>query len=671
MDNRRPIRKRNRRALSCYVCRDTKVKCDRVKPTCGRCAALGLTADCTYEENPRPRPVNHSHASNETRDDTQGRSRVSTPGSSPPPKRMRMEGTISKTRVFGNGHWMNTFSLVNISDLQPVGESYQAFSSVFSDPQSGHLAQTIQECKKLGREIKAHRPSRKCLPSGIHRSLPDRKVMDELVELYFATFHTCYGIFCRNSFMAEYAAAMEKPEAAEGPLIILVLLIATVTGPICSEDPVRRQIAANAGLWIDMAQTWLSAPLEKNRLTIKAIQIYSLLLLSRQVNQIGADLVWISAGSLVRMAMQMGLHQDPDLLGKVDPPDKILRRQIWYTILEMDVQAAMDSGMSPVVADADYNTKPPSNDESAGDQTDVPGSTSSAANTALFQSILAKSLPLRSQIARTVNSMQEEPSYEQVIDLGNKLSSACSGLADKVAQITSTSNYYTGVLFSVSFCSHLLGRFSLCLHYRYAIRASRNPLYNHSRQACLEAAWDLVNFLDIALYAPILRQGGGMFRDHITRGAFVIFLELGSNHETDTSIFARKRNRDRLESLLDNARRMVQHAKDRVSFGDMNVKAYVCVSMMLAQAEARLDGIPAKDAVQTAMQRSLDVCRDILQETKAAYSTDGGYPGLETSVNDGSLTPGLDVNFESDLDGIFDFDFSDSQFNLPMQWIGC
>ncbi|KAL4792942.1 hypothetical protein BDV19DRAFT_380431 [Aspergillus venezuelensis] len=636
MDTPPSTRKRRRPAFSCSECRSRKVKCDRVKPCCGQCTALSLTASCTYEENRRVRPSNQ--ASVGAHDTSQSSPVQPASTSTPSRKRTQIEGTVSKTRVFGNGHWMNTFSLVG-------------------DPPSGRLAETIRECKTLARDIKAHRPSRKCLPSGILESLLERSVMDELVRLYFDTFESCYGIFCRRLFIAEYATFMDSSGSTVDPSVLSTLLIATLAGPMCADDGTRKQIAANAREWIDIAQTWLSAPLEKNRLTIQAVQLHCLLCLSRQVNQIGADLVWISAGSLLRMGMQMGLHQDPDLLGGMDPQDKELRRRLWYTILEMNVQATIDSGMSPMVTEDDYNTKPPGNQEPSEGQIHNSDNTPTS-TTVSFQSLLAKSLPLRFRIAKTINSMREEPTYEQVLGLGNELSSACSEVARGISQVKSANS------FPGSFCSHLIGRFSLCLHYRYAIRAKINPLYSHAQRVCLETALDLVTALDDPLYSQILRQGAGMFRDLITRGAFVIFLELSSNHQAETSIFAKTRHRARLEPLLQDARQLVKYSRDRVSYGDMNVKTYVCLSMMMAEAEARLDNLLVKEAVEAAMQQSLDACRGILQDM--ASSGNAASPEFETRSNGQVPTPALDMNFGSDFDGLLDLDLSD--FNLPMQW---
>ncbi|CBF85626.1 uncharacterized protein ANIA_11793 [Aspergillus nidulans FGSC A4] len=482
-DSPQTTRKRLRPSYNCTECRRRKVKCDRSRPSCGQCRALDLTSACLYEDNPRRLTVDRDTPKNNHSSEEQRRSCVT--GEDMPASSGGIHGAMSKTRVFGHGHWMNTFSL--------------AFSSLVNGASSDEAAETVFECKRLAQMIKQQRPSRRCLPPDLYTSLPDRGVMDALVELYFTTFESCYGILDYYSFMEEYRTSLASGESADRSFLLLILLIMTVAGPLHSKASVRSEVAAYARIWIDIAQTWLSAPLEKDRLSLKAVQVHCLLALSRQVNQVGSDLVWISAGSLLRMAMQMGLHQDPDQLGHMDSRQKHMRRRLWYTIMELNVQAAIDSGMPPMITDADYTTRPPPDEMADSDAATADGQPS-------LQGVLASSLSVRLRVTKVINSMQEEPSYDQVLELGGQLASACFEAARVINQTACGSSTFTS-----SFCSHLLRRFTLCLHYRYAIRARSNPLYSHSRHACLEAALDLVTLLEDSVYSQLLVTGGGMF----------------------------------------------------------------------------------------------------------------------------------------------------------------
>ncbi|KAL5050604.1 hypothetical protein BDW71DRAFT_103576 [Aspergillus fruticulosus] len=644
--------KRLRPSYNCTECRRRKVKCDRARPSCGQCRALHLTSACLYEDNARHSMLNRASPRTHNSEQLDGQSRATQ--EDPPGSSGGIQGTMSKTRVFGHGHWMNTFSLMDgLSLFESVGECFQAFSPLANGAPNSEAAETVSECKRLAQMIKQQRPSRRCLPSDLHQSLPDRGVMDALIQLYFTTFESCYGILDYSSFQAEYRTSLENAESADRSFILLIILIMAVAGPLHGEARVRSEVAANGRMWIDIAQTWLSAPLEKDRLSLRAIQVHCLLLLSRQVNQVGSDLVWISAGSLMRMAMQMGLHQDPDRLGQMNRQQKHMRRRLWYAIMEINVQAAIDSGMLPIVTDGDYTTRPPS-DELTG--SDAP----TAASQPNFQAVLARSLSVRLRATRVINSMQDEPSYDRVLELGGQLASACSEAALAINESACASS-----VFASSFCSHLLRRFPLCFHYRYAIRAKSNPLYSHSRHACLEAALDLVTLLEDNAYSQVLVTGGDMFRDLITRGALVIFLELTPDVEENASIFAKQRSRARQAPHLQDARRLVQYAKDRVLQGDMNVKTHVCLSMMLAQAEARLDDSPAKEAVSKALHESLAKCRDILQRRADAVTADTSHRELELCANDISSQE-LDIHIDSDFDGLFDFGFTGSDMSL--QW---
>jgi hypothetical protein len=81
--------------------------------------------------------------------------------------------------------------------------------------------------------------------------------------------------------------------------------------------------------------------------------------LARQIFSIGGDVVWISTGSLVHSAMQIGLHRDPKHLPAISVLQAELRRRIWYTVLELVVQLSLDSWMPPRSTFDEFDTEPP------------------------------------------------------------------------------------------------------------------------------------------------------------------------------------------------------------------------------------------------------------------------------------------------------------------------
>lgn len=336
----------------------------------------------------------------------------------------------------------------------------------------------MAECKVLSKEGKKQRPSRISLPSHVYRTLPTGAVMDDLVQLYFATFESCYRILYYPSFMKEYGRHKIDLENVTSCLVVQLVLIMSTTCGLHDDAQIRDELTTHSPDWIQIAQTWLSGPLEKDRLTLDGIQIHCLLLLARQVTRLGSDLVWISAGSLIRMSMQMGLHLEPSAIKEMRDQD--IRRRLWYTILELNVQAALDSGVSPMISVADFTTMPPS--KLTEEELEIGVTEKKKKNKEqMFQKellpLLAQSLPLRLAVTRVINSLQEEPSYKEVLRLGTDLAAACHTATTALNCNSPLNSMSHTSRFALSHFTHLLHQFTLCLHFPYAIQARKKPTF--------------------------------------------------------------------------------------------------------------------------------------------------------------------------------------------------
>lgn len=509
--------------------------------------------------------------------------------------------------------------------------------------------------------------------------------MDELVGLYFNMFESCYRIVFQPSFLMEYKSFLEQPESAESSFLLQLSLVLAAAGRLHNDAHVRHDIAGKSQNWIHISQTWISAPLEKDRLTLKSIQVQCLLLLCRQIYYVGADLVWISTGSLMRMAMHMGLHQDPDHLGEINELQKQIRRRLWYTILEMNVQAALDSGMSPMIHGGDYNTQPPSNvsdrdllHATRQQQEQALDASSESSNQSSLQSLLARSLPLRLEVTSLINSLQDEPAYDHILTIGKELALASGEITANLDRATSGINDLRARQFAQSHCSHLIRRFPMCLHFVYAIKSKRNPLYSHSQKVCLEAALDIVSLLDDDFYSRLLLSGGGMFRDVSTRAAILIFMELSPDAEAEVSDLTKKRYQERQAILLQYAQRLVQYAEDRIREGETSVKTYVFLRMMMARAEARFkDYSFTENDMTESLREGFDKCQTMLKDRLAHVNRvnvqDDAVPGpslgawTPTELNESSYSDFQTDNFNLLNDVDIDFDFLSDQ--LSSQWI--
>jgi hypothetical protein len=167
----------------------------------------------------------------------------------------------------------------------------------------------LQKCKLLAKAIKTSRPTR-CLPL-VEPQLPEKYFADTMARLYISRFESAFRILHLPSFWIEYESYWrDLANVAEATKFKVQLVIALGCSIYHESDSID-EVYSVACQWIYAAQAWMSAPLEKNRIGISGLQIQCLLILARQCLSISGDLIWVAMGTLVRTAMQMGLHLDP------------------------------------------------------------------------------------------------------------------------------------------------------------------------------------------------------------------------------------------------------------------------------------------------------------------------------------------------------------------------
>jgi hypothetical protein len=474
--------------------------------------------------------------------------------------------------------------------------------------QSGEL---IQKCKDAAKNIKGSRPSRSH-GSSHETGLPPRETSDSMVDLYFSSFESTHRILHGPSFRAEYQRYWDRPDNAPTELRLKILLVIGL-GSSLHDYQTTDDALNNADLvhrWICAAQIWLSGPLEKDRLTIDGLQIYCLTILARQIFSVGGDLTWISTGSLVQIAMQMGLHRDPSYLPAITPLQAETRRRLWATILELVVQSSLDSWMPPRISFNEFDMDPPSNlnDEDLDESTTVTHPQPKNVFTATsMQLTLLESLPLRLRIVQLLNKLHSEPTYSSVLELSLALTEALHACASKTKH---DSEHCTP--FRRNLLDYLVRRFALPLHMSFSSRARAEPTYRHSRQASLDAALAILSPEPDARFARLMAVGGGMFREGQRGALTAVGLELLAHVEAqrlDGTLGRTGVYRDVLKGAV---RDMLSLSEERVRLGETNVKSHMFLSMILAQVEAVEAGAPVELQVARSARDSLELCYGIL-----------------------------------------------------------
>jgi hypothetical protein len=198
------------------------------------------------------------------------------------------------------------------------------------------LHKTMNERKSMARVIKSARVLLPAIAPEALDSLPSKAICDTLVRCYFRTLEGAFRVLHRPSFQKEYEDHWSDGSQSKTSVLLKIMLVCAIGVPFYTglDQPQLRFVCAR---WIQAAESWLAAPHAKSRLNMAGIQIQILVLLAKQVCNVEGDHVWISAGSLLRTAMYLGLHRDPAHFAKIKPFHAEMRRRLWTTVVELTV----------------------------------------------------------------------------------------------------------------------------------------------------------------------------------------------------------------------------------------------------------------------------------------------------------------------------------------------
>ena len=273
--------------------------------------------------------------------------------------------------------------------------------------------------------------------------LPQRKVVDQLVQIYMDNFETTHRILHVPSFWEEYDHLWIVPQEARPGFIALVLLMIATTNCIKGNSPSVFRGDSSVGretaiMWIRICDSWLRSQSQKHtNLTI--YQLHCLSFMAKQMNSVKRKRTWISAGNLLRLAMSAGLHRDAQIVNlrhanqsghkKVSLFDQEMRRRIWTTVLEMELLAAHERGMCwNLTRDLIEDCGQPLNiDDETFSQTSqqLPESKPSSHFTrSSYQHLSCSSWPLRMELTSLINGPHSDMPYDDVISYDKKIMQA-------------------------------------------------------------------------------------------------------------------------------------------------------------------------------------------------------------------------------------------------------
>ncbi|KAJ5157148.1 uncharacterized protein N7482_008248 [Penicillium canariense] len=541
-------RKRPRPVVSCLRCREKKLKCDRATP-CQNCTKAGCGARCTYNQHPHPidsppKPK-RAHLPAEVLED--GRRTLGGPGAgiiedlhqrvvkleelialqpdagnfgpirdafvqNPwPPSDSNSStspflGTLvvkgSRSRYHGQNH--------RITLLNQFPEAKAFINHCSADSTLVGLAKEVQFLQTKSLASTTSPESLSGLDSSAElqnllSSLPPKSACDKLLEVYITNLEKTLRIIHVPSFLRLYTSFWQQSDQQSVPTV--VPLLTAILAVAISFDP-QTTSSDDSSSWeyltqdaVKSLQAWLSKLPRKQRVDFATLQVETLLLLSYQLRLEPPEELWKASGSLVRSGMMMGLHVNLSQSSNLSFFQAECRRRLWITIVEMDLQASITSGMPVMTPELDFGPLTPSNlndadfDESTSDR---PSAIPLSEETdSIAQITLAASLSHRVRVMNTVQHTSPRDNLSERVKQGQRLQEYISEVPSHLNPRHDAENASPALVLNRVLLDIFLRRPLLCL-FRPVITHStpEDPSFHSMQRACLDSSLAVLSYQD-------------------------------------------------------------------------------------------------------------------------------------------------------------------------------
>ncbi|KAI1454795.1 putative C6 transcription factor [Annulohypoxylon moriforme] len=571
-----------------------------------------------------------------------------------------------KTRVFGQSHWITGFSLVR--DIISIFEPHVR-------DESSRISVLMQKSKCLARSIKARRSPQ--WPSPLTPDLPSKDIADELVDRYFRTVEPVYRVLHTPTFRRDYEAHWVSTSNEPNTSFLVQLKLVLAIGATTYDE--LFSLKASALRWVYEAQTWISEPGFKHRLNLQYLQINILLLIAREFVDVGPDLVWISAGTVLRTAIYMGLHKDPKRLPTMSIFAAEMRRRLWNTILEVSAQLSLTSGGPPFISLDSFDTEPPGNfdDEQISADDPVPKPEAEFTQTSVAIA-LRRTFATRLTITKFLNDHSSRGTYGETLRLDAELRTAYKSVFRLLQGYKSGSGLRPSE-FEVDMVSLLMNRYILSLHNPYFTPAMQEAAYAFSRKVIVETSLKIWRTMyssstnkafqassDTPSDHHILPQlaicASGFFRIITLQASILIAMELMAQLQEEETLGPGLVRQD----LLTITEETKTWSWRTIEAGETSIKGYFLASLLAAHIECRIKGLGEKELPQYLVKIIVEAeekCIPKLEEMLTRYQTESA---TEKPDQPYSIT-------ESQPLGDWDFSMSDALFDFsnpePINWV--
>lgn len=433
--------------------------------------------------------------------------------------------------------------------------------------------------------------------------------------------------------------------------------------------------------WVLHAEKWI-VNAQIKRPEINALRLYILLVVAQNCFGTKRSKAWLSTGTIIRQAMLAGYHRDPSKYARISAFNKEMRRRIWMTIVELDLQVAIDRGMPPNIQSSDYDTQPALNindDEIHEGSTEAPESRPPGEITdCSFATILARSLPIRLKACQLMHSPRISCRYEEIQRLDWELGRQFSRIP---TWSTAESNHHVTQLKVILWKAVIETKISqslLSIHTPFAIEANHEAVFAPSARSRLDAAvtilatqkrlheisqplslcmlgeWTLQAYISICqlLYSANEKRMSSIITRHYPRRKTKIIPPATSNPPSATfTLYTLPGLSDSLISLVETA---LLSLEGRFLLVVKGAKDYFFLSTIVSLVKSKVWPTQSIMYKQQVVERVLSFAQTLF--SRHATCEHLGTPGMgnfkDNQVATFISTPGMATVLPTDFDGI-------------------
>jgi Fungal specific transcription factor domain len=449
--------------------------------------------------------------------------------------------------------------------------------------------------------------------------LPPRSMVETLVEHYLITFDRLFPLFHGPTLQAEITKFYANPDSVSNSWLAQLYMILALTcyaSPSCSFDNYSGGHIGLSDRLMNGAEatfTQTAFLLRPDHGSFTTIRVLCLIAIAKHMDIVtrhDSDSCWQYMGLVVRSAMSLWLHRNPDIFTTMPRLEAQMRKRIWATVQLLDLVSSIDSGMQIQCRPEDFDTSAPSDadaDASAGFE---------RGPETFYQGLLIDALPALSRTINKMNGPFPDMEYSEVIKLDTTLRDILHAVEDSQFLNTANPKDAEWIHLQQTTLSNLIRRVLLAVHQPWAKEASESPHYQTSHWTVLQCALAILRHHHFLCDDPRLEWASELVLEDFKLAFIHVCLGLRRKHFSDK--LEPGQSKSAKELAWEALRFSFENIKNNFHRSSDQFKAFMGTTNMIAVLEAMDTDTPAIEACQKATAQAFDIAEERLRSRSSA-----------------------------------------------------